>query len=108
MDSMVLLTCERPGDGQVYADRLLGHLVWADMEDVFTHVVVCGLALKGLVIAAHQRPVALPEGQEENSLLGGGGDGQRCQSSTQEHTLFHIYPLIYQRFRDLGILKSIA
>ena len=103
MDSMVLLTSERPGDGQVYADRLLGHLVRADMEDVFTHVVVCGLALKGLVIAAHQRPVALPEGQEENSLLGE-GHGQRCQSSTQEHTLFHIY----QRFRDLGILKSIA
>lgn len=52
-------TSQQPGDGQMYADRLLRHFVRADMEDVLAHVEVNGLPAERLVIALHQVFVAL-------------------------------------------------
>lgn len=104
-DSAALLTSEQPGDGQVYADRLLGHFVGTGTEDVFAHVVICGFAVEGLIIAAHQRFVALHKGKEQNFHLGGGGfggrhghraqvRGQRSQMGPGTHTLSSVFKQI--------------
>lgn len=55
----------------MYADRLLGHFVRTNMEDVLAHVVVSRLSLKGLVIALHQDFVALFKCEQQDLILGG-------------------------------------
>ena len=53
------------------ADRLLGHFVWMNMENVLAHVVVSSLSLEGLVIALHQDFVALFKCKQQDLILGG-------------------------------------
>ena len=66
-------TSEQPGDGQVYADRLLGDFVRTDVEDLLAHVEVGGLALVCPVVAMDQCSVAFSEGLEQDRLLHVGG-----------------------------------
>ena len=67
--SVKKLTSQQSGNGQMNGDRLLGDFIWPRVEDVFAHVAVSRLAVKGLVSAAQQRPMTLLEGQQQNSFL---------------------------------------
>lgn len=64
-------TSQKPRDGQMYADRLLRHLVRTNMEDVFAHVVVGGFPSEGLVIALHQELMALFKCKQQDLILKG-------------------------------------
>lgn len=55
----------------MYADRLLRHSVWTNMEDMLASVVVSGLLVKGLVIALHQDFVALFKCKQQDFVLRG-------------------------------------
>lgn len=55
----------------MYADRLLGHFVGTNMEDVLPHVEVNSFILEGLVIALHQDFVALFKCQQQDLILEG-------------------------------------
>lgn len=55
----------------MYADRLLGHFVGTNMEDVLAHVEVSSFILEGLVIALHQDFVALFKCQQQDLILEG-------------------------------------
>lgn len=67
----------------MYANRLLRYFVGADMKDVLAHVVVGGLAVKGLVTATHQGFVALLECQQQDLVLKGAGM-RKDESGTTE------------------------
>lgn len=62
-------TSEQPGNGQVYADRLLRHFVWLNMEDVLAHVVVNSRLLEGLIIALHQDFMAFFKRKHQELIL---------------------------------------
>lgn len=64
-------TSKKPGDGQVYADGLLGHFVGTNVEDVLAHVEVGSLILEGLVAALQKDLVALFKCPEQDLLLDG-------------------------------------
>lgn len=55
----------------MYADRLLGHFVGTNMEDVLAHVEVSSFTMEGLVIALHQNFVALFKCQQQDLILEG-------------------------------------
>lgn len=62
-------TSEQPGDGQVYADRLLRYFVWLNMENVLAHVVVNSRMLEGLIIALHQDFMAFFKCKHQEIIL---------------------------------------
>ncbi len=64
-------TSQQPGDGQMYADRLLRHFVRTNVEDVLAHVKVWGFPDEGLVIALHQDFVALFKCKQQDPFLRG-------------------------------------
>lgn len=54
----------------MYANRVLRHFVWMNIDDVLAHVVVSGLSVKRLVIALHQNLVALFKCKKQDLVLG--------------------------------------
>ena len=55
----------------MYANWLMRHFVWTNMEDVLAHVVVSGLPTEGLVTALHQDFVALLKCKQQDLVLKG-------------------------------------
>lgn len=53
----------------MYANRLLRHFVWTNMNDVLAHIVVISLFVEGLIIALHQDLVALFKCKQQDLLL---------------------------------------
>lgn len=69
LSNVGIATCEQPGDGQVYTDRLLRYFVWLNVEDVHAHVVVNSLLLEGLIVALHQDFVAFFKCKHQEFIL---------------------------------------